>query len=54
MDWYKDWTKNENEKKGKTFRRPVKAELPKVGGGTTNAWTLVMLFTSTRVRVSKF
>lgn len=34
--------------------RPVKAELPKVGGGTTNAWTLVMLFTSTRVRVSKF
>lgn len=33
MDWYKDWTKNENEKKGKTFRRPVKAELPKVGGG---------------------
>lgn len=36
--------------------RPVKAEPPKVGGGgtTTNAWTLVMLFTSTRVRVSKF
>lgn len=43
MDWYKDWTKNENEKKKEKpsenldnyCSRPVKAELPKVGGGQT-------------------